>query len=130
VPFDETYGVIRNNGGRVISESGDQLPGLYATGWIKRGPVGLIGHTKSDATETIENLLADLESLVDPKTPDSKALLAKLEARGVEFTDWSGWLRLNAHELSLGAADTSPVDRERVKVVDRDEQVSISKNSN
>jgi ferredoxin--NADP+ reductase len=130
VPFDEKYGVIRNNGGRVISESGSQMPGLYATGWIKRGPVGLIGHTKSDATETIENLLADLETLVDPATPDSKSLLEKLEARGVEFTDWAGWLRLNAHELSLGAADTSPVERERVKVVDRDEQVSISRNAN
>ncbi|CAB4624406.1 unannotated protein [freshwater metagenome] len=126
VPFDEKYGVIRNDGGRVVSADGTQVPSLYATGWIKRGPVGLIGHTKSDATETIENLLADIDNLVDPATPDSASLLKKLADRGVKYTDWAGWQKLNAHELSLGAADTSHVERERVKVVDRDEQVSIA----
>jgi ferredoxin--NADP+ reductase len=118
--------VIRNQGGRVVDDSGTQVPGLYATGWIKRGPVGLIGHTKSDATETIENLLADLESLADPETPDSAVLLATLASRGVKYTDWAGWQKLNAHEIALGAADESHVERERVKVVDRDEQVSIA----
>ena len=127
VPFDDKYGVIRNQGGRVIDESGQQLPGLYATGWIKRGPVGLIGHTKSDASETIENLLADAPNFVDPATADSDALLAKLTARGVEYTDWAGWQKLDAHERNLGAQDQSPVERERVKVVSREEQVAISR---
>ena len=127
VPFDDKHGVIRNQGGRVIDESGQQQAGLYATGWIKRGPVGLIGHTKSDASETIENLLADIDSLVDPAVADSDALLAELTARGVEFTTWSGWLQLDAHERALGEADQSPVQRERVKVVDREEQVRISR---
>ncbi|MGK3946186.1 pyridine nucleotide-disulfide oxidoreductase, partial [Streptomyces caeruleatus] len=58
VPFDDEYGVIKNDGGRVVDEHGKRVTGLYATGWIKRGPVGLIGHTKSDALETIENLVA------------------------------------------------------------------------
>jgi ferredoxin--NADP+ reductase len=127
VPFDEKFGVIRNEGGRVINNDGTQVPSLYATGWIKRGPVGLIGHTKSDATETIDNLLADVSTLADPTTPNSEELLQKLAERGVKYTDWSGWLNLNAHELALGAADSSHVTRERVKVVDRDEQVSIAK---
>jgi ferredoxin--NADP+ reductase len=127
VPFDNKYGVIRNQGGRVVDESGAQVPGLYATGWIKRGPVGLIGHTKSDATETIENLIADLDQLVDPATPDSAELLATLDDRGVKYTNWQGWLALNEYELALGAADTSHVERERVKVVDREEQVEISR---
>ena len=127
VPFDEKYGVIRNQGGRVTTADGTQVPALYATGWIKRGPVGLIGHTKSDATETIENLLADIDQLVDPSNGDSAELLAKLAERGVHYTDWAGWLKLNAHELALGAADSSEVERERVKVVDRDEQVAISR---
>jgi ferredoxin--NADP+ reductase len=134
VPFNEKYGVIRNEGGRVINTDGTQVPGLYATGWIKRGPVGLIGHTKSDATETIDNLLADLialensGNLSDPATADSATLLKTLAERGVKYTDWAGWQKLNAHEIALGAADTSHVERERVKVVDRDEQVSISRN--
>lgn len=62
IPFDEKFGVITNHGGRVID-------GVYATGWIKRGPVGLIGHTKSDATETIENLVADIPNLKHPIAP-------------------------------------------------------------
>jgi len=125
VPFDDKFGVIRNAGGRVIKEDGTQVPGLYATGWIKRGPVGLIGHTKSDALETIENLLADIDQLVDPESNESATV--ELEARGVQFTNWQGWLALNQHEIALGAADASHVDRERVKVVDRDEQVAISR---
>jgi len=125
VPFDDKLGVIRNAGGRVIKADATQVPGLYATGWIKRGPVGLIGHTKSDALETIENLLADIDQLVDPESNESATV--ELEARGVQFTNWQGWLALNQHEIALGAADASHVERERVKVVDRDEQVAISR---
>jgi ferredoxin--NADP+ reductase len=119
VPFDDTKGVITNVGGRVA-------PGVYATGWIKRGPVGLIGHTKSDAMETIENLVADVATFTDPAEPELAQVLNALKQRGVEFTDWSGWLRLNQHELGLGAAFEGPIERERVKVVDRAEQVRIS----
>ena len=125
VPFDDKYGVIRNEGGRVVDESGTQVAGLYATGWIKRGPVGLIGHTKSDAMETIENLVADVDSLADPAHTELDSMINELKARGVEFTDWAGWLKLNEHELALGAAFAG-VERERVKVVARDEQVAIS----
>jgi len=125
VPFDDKYGVIKNDGGRVVDEHGKRITGLYATGWIKRGPVGLIGHTKSDALETIENLVADLETLVDPAEPSTDAVLATFAERGVAFTTWEGWLKLNQHEIALGEAFDG-VDRERVKVVARDEQVSIS----
>lgn len=138
VPFNDARGVINNQGGRVIDEAGIQVPGLYATGWIKRGPVGLIGHTKSDAMETIENLVADAGAFKDPETPDTDALLATLAERGVLFTTWAGWQRLNQHELDLGAQfgsviarphgkDPVEVPRERVKVVDRSEQVQISR---
>ncbi|MEY4321357.1 MAG: hypothetical protein RL167_85 [Actinomycetota bacterium] len=121
VPFDAKHGVIKNDGGRVIDESGAQVPGLYATGWIKRGPVGLIGHTKSDALETITNLVADVDSLAEP-TAGTAELLAELTSRGVQFTDWQGWLKLDAHERMLGETE----GRERIKVVDRDAQVFVS----
>ena len=127
VPFDDKHGVIRNQGGRVVDAAGAQQAGLYATGWIKRGPVGLIGHTKSDAAETIENLLADAEALADPTLGNTETLLVELAKRGVEYTDWAGWQKLDAHERALGAADQSPVDRERVKVVSRAEQVRVSR---
>ena len=127
VPFDEAGGVIRNVGGRVVDSSGTQMPGIYATGWIKRGPVGLIGHTKSDAQETIANLLSDAAEFAAPASPAMEAPFELLEARGVQYTTWEGWLTLDAHERALGEADTSPVERERVKVVPRDEQVEISR---
>lgn len=127
VPFDDKLGVIRNQGGRVVDEFGNQVQALYATGWIKRGPIGLIGHTKSDATETIENLVADLAKLEEPAETTQESVIDLLESRGIEYTTWAGWLKLNAHELALGAADASPVERERVKVVSRAEQVAISR---
>jgi ferredoxin--NADP+ reductase len=130
VPYDETKGVIRNLGGRVVDAQDNQISGLYATGWIKRGPVGLIGHTKSDAMETIENLVADVETLADPVEPKLETVLQLLTNRGVSFTDWAGWLKLNNHELALGTNFVGPVTRERVKVVDRQEQVEIARAEN
>jgi ferredoxin--NADP+ reductase len=130
VPYDESKGVIRNLGGRVVDAQDNQISGLYATGWIKRGPVGLIGHTKSDAMETIENLVADVETLADPVEPKLETVLQLLTNRGVDFTDWAGWLKLNNHELALGTNFVGPVTRERVKVVDRQEQVEIARAEN
>jgi ferredoxin--NADP+ reductase len=127
VPFDERVGVIPNDAGRVLDADGAPIAGLYATGWIKRGPVGLIGHTKSDASETIARIVEDLETLPAPAITDPDALLELLDARGVRYTTWEGWLTLDAHERALGEADESDVARERVKVVPRDEQVGISR---
>ncbi len=138
VPFDERAAVIPNQGGRVTDASGAPIPGVYATGWIKRGPVGLIGHTKGDALETVTNLLADaaegrLPEPADAPGAEGDEIFALLEARGIRFTTWAGWLALDAHERGLGAtweptaAAYADVVRERVKVVARDEQVEISR---
>ena len=124
LPFDDARGVIPNIEGRVIGGSGDILPGLYTTGWIKRGPVGLIGHTKSDASETVAHLLADLQPT---EAIDRTDIVDLLESRAIEYTTWQGWIELDAHERALGDADQSGVPRARVKVVPRDEQVEISR---
>jgi ferredoxin--NADP+ reductase len=123
IPFDDNLAVVPNDGGRVIDIEGDPLPGAYVTGWIKRGPVGLIGHTKSDAAQTIELLLADVNSLVAPAEPEREAVNRYLDGRGIEFTTWEGWEQLDAHELALGEA----AGRERIKVVPRDEMVRVSR---
>lgn len=124
LPFDERHGVIPNHEGQVLAEdSNDILPGVYATGWIKRGPVGLIGHTKSDAMETVTHLVNDQSSWWQPEDPSTEAIPALLESRGVEWTDLDGWHRLDEHEVSLG----EPQGRARVKVVPRDEMVKISR---
>ena len=121
LPFDHATGTIPHEAGRVI-EDGAPKEAAYVTGWIKRGPVGLIGHTKSDAKETIESLLADLESLPAPAgSPD--AMLDQLRERGVDFTLFDEWERLDAHEMALGEAE----GRERIKVVSREDMIAAGR---
>lgn len=123
IPFDERHGVIPNHEGRVLGDDNAVLPGVYATGWIKRGPVGLIGHTKSDAMETIQHVLNGQAGWWSPAEPDEAAVVDLLRSRGVLYTDLDGWRRLDAHEQELGAAR----GRARIKVVPRDEMVRISR---
>ncbi|MFB7800787.1 FAD-dependent oxidoreductase [Isoptericola sp. NPDC056134] len=137
VPFDELKGVISNREGRVVDLDGDHLPGVYATGWIKRGPVGLIGHTKSDASETIRHLVEDVTGVGDggdvatgdltagrtATQADPQAVLDFLADRGVDVVEWDDFVLLDEHEKSLG----EPHGRERIKVVPRDEMLDIAK---
>jgi ferredoxin--NADP+ reductase len=125
IPFDERRGVIPNHEGKVLDDNNRLVPGVYATGWIKRGPVGLIGHTKSDAMETVKHLVKDQASWWSPESPDEASVLELLESRGIEFTNLDGWHKLDAKELELGAAR----GRERLKVVPRDEMLEISRAS-
>lgn len=131
VPFDTVKGVVPNEGGRVVTEaaSDEVVPGLYATGWIKRGPVGLIGSTKSDAQETIANLIADFNEGALAHTINDP-IEALLDQRAVPYTDWKGWELLDAYERELGAQwGEVPKGgvRERVKVVSRDKMTRISR---
>ncbi|WP_295824214.1 FAD-dependent oxidoreductase [uncultured Microbacterium sp.] len=124
IPFDELRGVIPNHEGQVLSaDSNSRLPGVYATGWIKRGPVGLIGHTKSDAMETVRHVINDQGDWWHPEHPEEEAIPALLAERGVRWTDLDGWHRLDEHEVALGA----PHERARIKVVPRDEMIAISR---
>ena len=126
VPFDKKHGVIPNREGQVLeTKSNQRVPGIYTTGWIKRGPVGLIGHTKSDAMETVQHLINDQGSWWHPEDPSDEAIPALLAERGVQWTDLDGWHRLDAHEIALGEAHESA--RERVKLVPRDEMVRVSR---
>ena len=125
VPFDHRSAVIPNDGGHVIdAETRDRIPGLYTTGWIKRGPVGLIGNTKSDAKETTDMLLSDYRTgkLPAPAKPERDEVLQLLDDRGIAYTTWKGWYNLDAHERALGEAE----GRERKKVVEWDDMVKYT----
>jgi len=129
LPFDDQAGTVPNEAGRVVADETAEghdrfLPHTYVTGWIKRGPVGLIGHTKGDANETVANLLEDHAKgrLNTPAEPDADAVVAFLEGKQLPYTTWQGWYRLDAHERSLGEAE----GRERVKVVERDDMFRAS----
>ncbi len=124
IPFDDQAGVIPNEAGRVVNADGSQFTGMYTTGWIKRGPVGLIGHTKGDANETVACILEDMAAgtLMTPADPREDAVVEYLESTGVPYTTWDGWYRLDEHERSLGAAE----GRERIKVVEREDMLAVS----
>ncbi len=123
IPFDKKSGVIANSEGRVLDGAGKHIAGVYCTGWIKRGPVGLIGHTKADAIETIGHLIEDRASWWQPQAPSEEAIVETLRERGVDFMDWTHWLNVDAKERSLGESD----GRERIKLFDRSEMLRVSK---
>ena len=123
MPFDAKYGVIKNDEGRVLDVDGNQIPGTYCTGWIKRGPVGLIGHTKADAIETISHVIADRAMWWEPSSPSEDAVVETLRSRGVDYIAWENWLNIDSTEKSLGEA----LGRERLKLHNRAEMLEISK---
>jgi ferredoxin--NADP+ reductase len=102
-PFDAKRGVVPNEHGRVLALDAARAPGLYVTGWIKRGPTGLIGTNKACARETTDLALADLETLPVP-TLDPESIDGLLAARGVAVVSYDGWLALDAAEKAAGAA--------------------------
>ncbi|MFS3128634.1 FAD-dependent oxidoreductase [Nocardioides sp. Bht2] len=119
IPFDERAAVVPNDGGRVLDLAGERVEGLYVTGWIKRGPVGLIGHTKSDAAETVGHLLAETTPTATARSTDD--VDQWLRERNIDATSFDAWQRLDEHEVALGAA----AGRERVKVGERAEMLRI-----
>ncbi|WP_309570523.1 FAD-dependent oxidoreductase [Deinococcus sp.] len=120
VPFDARRSVIPNTEGRV-----EGRPGEYTAGWIKRGPSGVIGTNRKDATDTVAHLLADARAGVLPaaSTPTRAAVDALLSSRGVAVYTFHDWQVLDAHELAQGQAQGRP----RHKVVLREEMLTHRK---
>jgi ferredoxin--NADP+ reductase len=114
-PFDEGTGTIPNEGGRVE-------PGLYAAGWIKRGPSGIIGTNKKDANETVALLLEDARA--GKLTPRRGGTLEELLAdRGAEPVVYAGWEAIDTAERTAG----EPHGRPRIKLVTWDELLAAAR---
>lgn len=124
LPYDEGRGVIPNERGRVMAE-GQQVPGAYVAGWIKRGPTGVIGTNKKDAQDTVDALLEDRDAgaIPGPAEPGVDSLPNLLAERGVEYVDYAGWRAIDEAETSAG----EPLGRPRVKIVSIDEMVTIAR---
>jgi ferredoxin--NADP+ reductase len=126
VPFDEKRGVIPNDHGRVSDESGEQVPGLYASGWVKRGPSGVIGTNKKDSQDTVDSLFADLDAGTIPEAAlagDRDSIVALLEERKPDHVTFAGWEAIDAAEVAKG----EPLGRPRVKFCEVDEMVEAAK---
>ena len=126
LPFDLAAGVVPNDGGRVIDIDGSALPGAYVTGWIKRGPVGLIGHTKSDAAQTVELLLEDLPTRCRRRRSPSARPSTRTWPAAASRSP-RGRAGRSSTPTSSPSARPHEHTRERVKVVPRDEMVRIAR---
>jgi len=125
VPYDERRGVIPNEAGRLIDPaSGEQLRGHYATGWIKRGPSGVIGTNKKDSQETVESMLEDVETgrMPDPPHAGGSAIEALLRERRPDLVSFEGWQAIDAAEQERG----KPQGRPRIKFCRVEEMVEVA----
>jgi ferredoxin/flavodoxin---NADP+ reductase len=126
VPFDDGRGLIHNDCGCVHDGEGNQVPGLYAVGWIKRGPSGVIGTNKKDAQETVDKLFEDLEAGRVPEADlaaDRGSIETLLTERKPDHVTFEGWQAIDAAEVAAG----EPHGRPRVKFCRTDEMVAASK---
>ena len=124
LPFDDATGTMPNDGGRVLGQDGAPLRGVYCAGWIKRGPTGVIGTNKKDASETVELLLADAEAgafgSCEATASDVDALLSE---RGVAVVTQAGWEAIDEAERARG----EPQGRPRVKLTSWDELLAAAR---
>jgi len=123
IPFNDRWGVIPNKKGRIINQdSGENITGIYTAGWIKRGPSGVIGTNKLDASETVSCMFEDLKNgrILNPTLTDSRSIEAVIRDRQPEYVLFNDWLKLDQIEIERGREK----DRPRVKFTEVDEMLS------
>ncbi len=110
VPFHEQKGIIANLDGRVVDNE-KVVPGLYAVGWIKRGPSGVIGTNKADSAATVERLLADVPNLEACQHPDTQAVSDFFKTKKVRVVSFNDWQKIDAAEIERGKALGKPREK-------------------
>jgi ferredoxin--NADP+ reductase len=110
VGFDIQTGVIPNGRGRCLF--GDHpVPGIYVTGWIKRGPTGVIGTNRADSVETVESIIEDLAKLKPTFKLGIAGLRDVLTKRGACPVSYSGWQKIDAAECARGRVRGKPREK-------------------
>jgi ferredoxin--NADP+ reductase len=100
LPFHEQAGTVRNSRGRVEDEQG-AIPGLYVTGWAKRGAAGTVGTNRADSQETCAALVSDLPGLPMRCGPPDH-FYVNLRSRGCRIVSYGDWLRIDESEVRAG----------------------------
>lgn len=130
-PFDSIRGIIPSVRGRVVdntfTSASKVVPGLYVTGWLKRGPQGIIGTNISDAQETAESILQDWEAVKysEDKISKEEDLAEKLREMKVPFITWEQWKKVDAEEKRRGVL----VGKPREKITTVEEMLHIAEKS-
>ena len=124
VPFDERSYVLPNDRGRVRDTEGNPVPGVYAVGWIKRGPTGILGTNKRDAEETVDRVAEDLASgaLKPRELPARGEVEALINGRKQDVVTADGWRAIDARERQLG----EDAERPRVKLASREDLLAAA----
>jgi len=110
VPFDSAQGIIPNQQGRVLDHD-NPVPGLYAVGWVKRGPTGLIGTNKADAKETVTALLSDLSNHTQSARAGLAGILPLLKQQSIKVVHFSDWQKIDQIEIERGLVKAKPREK-------------------
>jgi len=111
VPFNDRWGVILNDKGRVIDpESKQPIVGLYTSGWIKRGPSGVVGTNKPDSVESVTCMLEDFStgSILQPANADAASAAKFIGERKPDYFSYADWKCLDQLEQERGKACGRP----------------------
>jgi ferredoxin--NADP+ reductase len=111
------YPGVTIESGRVSNIAGHVEHNVYAVGWAKRGPTGVIGTNKSDSTDVVDLII---ENLKEPKASEGITALLKSEH---EIIDQTAWEKINASEVISGEIAGKP----RVKEVDWKHLISLGR---
>lgn len=119
LPFLDSKGIINNQQGRAVD--GDSVVnGVYVTGWIKRGPSGVIGSNRKCATQTADCLLEDAQA--NQLSADESAFNAlhdSLKQNSSVVVTLTDWQKIDRHEKVQGLSQNRP----RVKVTTKSELI-------
>jgi ferredoxin/flavodoxin---NADP+ reductase len=110
LPFDFRRGVVPNRKGRVEC-GGAPLDGLYVTGWLKRGPTGIIGTNRADSTETVQQILEDLPRRIPRAQGRRRQLLDSISLRNIRVIGLHEWLKIDAAERAEGMKAGKPREK-------------------
>jgi ferredoxin--NADP+ reductase len=120
VPFDERRGVVPNQEGRIF-DGETPVPGLYATGWIKRGPTGIIGTNRADSVETVKSLLEDFSNFGSTVKAGADGLIDLFKSRRVRVVSFADWRKIDSAEIRRG----EPVGKPREKFTRIEDMLSV-----
>lgn len=111
VPYCERRGIFANRDGRLLNGGDTVIIGLYATGWIKRGPTGVIGTNRADSVATVKALIEDMPKLDAGEKPGADALCSLLARRSVRSVSYANWLKIDAAEVRRGEPKGKPREK-------------------
>lgn len=111
LPLSEPKRTLANQQSRLIDADGLVLEGLYAAGWIKRGPQGVIGTNRECAQNTVDHIVKDASRLLQRETGGKTALLKILNKKNIRYVTFEDWKVIDKKEIENGMALGKPREK-------------------